>query len=139
MLTTLPSYAGIFNKNDKPYMDNGEVIFKGNFPINQNEKDNGRKDSVIANILINSEIVGTIETRNNNLKLVYCSDDKECKTIWQYTDYYYVNKITFDANKNIIRIYYDGALFREKWYVNEFFINANRFKKRLLRKGKWKL
>ena len=127
--------------NDKQYIDNGKVVFEGNFPIDQNKNDNERKDSVIAKILINEAVIGIIETRDNNLELAYCAQGKNSKTIWQYTDYFSVNKITFDTNKNIIRIYYNGTILgvREKWYVNEFSVDTYELRRKLLRNGKWRL
>jgi hypothetical protein len=137
LITSNICFAGIFNKK-APYKDNGKIVYEGNFPIDQNTKDDERKNVIIAHIKLNENIIGTIESRDNNLKLIY-QTKKNKKTVWEYTDYYAVKKITFDDTNQFIRIYYDGALLREKWFVNEFNINTFELKKRLLRKGKWRL
>jgi hypothetical protein len=123
----------------KTYTDNGEIIFQGNFPYDQNAETRARTDTLLVPVKLKTGKTGTIETRDHNLALAFCSPNNKCKIIWRYTDYYSVKKITFDRTEDLLRIYYDGALLREMGYVNEFRIDSFDLEKRLLRKGKWRL
>ena len=118
-------------------VDNGTVLFDGEFPQDAFKKDPERKDFVLAPIVAGDATIGTIESRDKNLRLVYLSRSGQTVTIWQYQDYGNVNRITFDQDNKMIRVYYDRTFLRRKNYVIELFIEDSRVKTSLLQRGEW--
>ena len=135
---TVFSFASSLNKKDLLH-DEGVIIYEGKFPHDANAKDEiERKDIILAKIISNQKILGTIESRNKNLEIHFCLDGKS-KKIWEYKDYGAVSKITFDESKNLIRFYYTQGIIREKYYLIGFDVKSLKWKKVLIQKGQWYL
>lgn len=130
LLFAAASFAGWLN-NDQPYVDPGQIVYEGQFPHDQNLLDDQRGDAVIISFMYLEKSV-TVESRDNNLVLVYCVEGQGDIKLWRYTDYSHVNKISLDATNEVIRIYYSSNFFKQKDYVVEFNMNTFKKKKRRL-------
>ncbi len=136
---SLSYYPGHSEENE-PIVDNCLIVYEGCFPHDANMKDEiERKNSVIAVISSGNTRLGTVESRDKNLRLIYVSKEGKSKTLWNYVDYGCVDKITFDKSSHVVRLYYDQTLFREKYYVTEFYIDTFKKEKILIKKGEWKI
>jgi hypothetical protein len=114
------------------------VIFAGSFPHDANKADpDERLDVIIAEVKdFDGRVLGTVQSRDKNLKLVYVSEDGRSKIIWRYADYAHVFKMTFDAKKRTLRLYDEHTLLWTTHSVISFNIDSFKRKNKRVKFGK---
>lgn len=115
--------------------DQGRIVWEGRFPPFAN-----RPDHVLTPVILHHTIVGTVESRDHNLRLVLkrTVDSKEF-TLWRYLDYGRVSKITVDEAKQSLMLYYNQTFLRNKQYNTVVSLIDFSIKKHLVHRGQWRL
>ncbi len=132
-------YLGGYLERQIAVVDKGRAVWEGSFPNDANIKDPiKRSDFVLTPIILNGKTIGTIESRDQNLRLVLKRDaDKKEFTIWRYQDYGVVSKITVDETKLTLVVYYDYTLIRSKNYNTVVYLTDFSVHKYLINRGEW--
>jgi len=132
-------YLGGYLERQVTVIDHGRQVWEGCFPHDANNKDLiNRSDSVLIPVKLNGKTIGTIESRDQNLRLVLKRDaNKQELTIWRYHDYGAVSKITVDEDKNSLVLYYDYTLIRTKDYNTVVSLTNFSVHNYLINRGKW--
>ena len=135
-------YGCCFPGSETQLIDDGVVLWQGLFPHDFNEQDQiERKDVVLVSIKNESEYIGSLESRNKNLKLVFVDPKGKETELWEYLEYGAVEKVTFSESEQILRIYYDRSIMgiRDKNYAVVFHADSKKKKTFLLECGNWNL
>ena len=128
------------SQGEGPPVDNGEVLFEGSFPNDANERDPlSRRDATVALVETHGEVIGTVESRNRNLELVFKTRTREDKFLYRVHDFEWVTKITFDSEESLLRMYYRTCPLglRNSYYVIEFNVRTFKVQTRLISRGDW--
>ncbi len=129
--------AGIF-EFPKSITDRGILVWEGCFPHDANTTSD-RNDHQLLTINSANATLGTIESREQNLELIFRTPAGDEHMLWRYADYGCVSKVTFDETTMIVRVYYDHTLFREKFYVSELSLHNMSTTQYLSHFGDWLL
>jgi len=122
-------------------VDHGKMVWEGSFPHGANAKDpQNRATEILTQVVLNGETIGTIESRDQNLRLVLKrnADQKEF-TLWKYQDYGAVSKITVDEAARSLILYYDNSLIRNKNYNTVVSLTDFNIRTYLVNRGRWYL
>lgn len=140
-LLGLVLYLSGYLEREFAVIDHGRIVWEGRFPHDANDKDEfNRSNTILTPVVINGEIIGTIESRDRNLRLVIKRNvDKKEFTVWKYQDYGIASKITLDEAKRSLIVYYDHTLMREKYYNTVVSLSDFQVKKYLVNRGPWRL
>ena len=140
-LIAIVLYLSGYLERQVTVVDRGQIVWQGHFPHDANEKDSqNRPDRILAPITINGKVVGNVETRDHNLRLVLKpSNDKKEVTIWKYADYSEMSKITVDeANQSMI-VYHSHTLIRDKDYNTLLSLQDFKVRSKLVNRGRWRI
>ncbi len=134
-------YLSGYLEREKTFVDHGQIVWTGHFPNDANEKDSqNRADTTIISVKVKGAVIGKIESRDKNLRLVFKpNDDKKEVTIWKYADYGEVSKITVDESKNSLIVYFNHTLIRDKEYITQLSLIDFSAHKELVTRGKWRI
>lgn len=120
-------------------IDHGRIIWEGSYPYGSVIKGpQNTSDSILTSVTLDGKTVGTIESRDNKLRLVLKlnSSGKEL-TIWEYQDYGSVSRVTVDGVNSTLSIYYDRTFIRSKQYITVVSLTDSKIHGYLVDRGKW--
>lgn len=132
-------YLGGYLERQVAVIDNGRPVWVGSFPHDANNKDPiKRSDCILTPVKLNGKTIGTIESRDHNLRLVLKRDaNRKELTLWKYQDYGAVSKITVDETKRSLVVYYHYTLIRSKDYNTVVSLTDFSVHKYLINRGEW--
>jgi len=140
-LIAMVLYLSGYLEREIEFVDHGQIVWTGHFPNDANEKgQQNRADATLISVKVNGEVVGKIESRDTNLRLVFKPNhDKKEVTVWKYADYGEVSKITVDESKKSLIMYFNHTLIRDKEYVTQVSLADFSTHKKLIHRGKWRI
>jgi hypothetical protein len=140
-LIAIVLYLSGYLEREIAFVDHGQIVWTGHFPHDANEKDSqNRADATLISVKVNGVVVGKVESRDKNLRLVFKpSGDKKEVTIWKYADYGEASKISVDEDNKSLTVYYDHTLIRGKEYITQVLLSDLSVHKKLINRGKWRI